>query len=292
MKRLAMHTLVAGCLAAAVGQASATAASSAITSNLSITLSDLNPTDSFTPWLTFAPSQPGVVHNEVRGWGDTLEGYGSDDYVSKPKQDGVLTAGLTTDWSSVGGTLSGASNAAGFTAMSSQGIANSGLDGYGSYLNVVANSSGGNNYFTLSPMTKITFSMTADLKAFTSMGYNLDADMGEYAHARTLLNIGGMVNGISQFDAQEQAVWAYYYVNDDNTVSGVSESWSGTLTVSFYNYGTTATEVLLQSYVATEGQSSVWDGVTPVPEPSTYGMMLGGLALVGAVARRRGKKAA
>jgi hypothetical protein len=27
--------------------------------------------------------------------------------------------------------------------------------------------------------------------------------------------------------------------------------------------------------------------VSPVPEPATYGMLLGGLALVGAVARRR-----
>jgi hypothetical protein len=287
MKRLAMHTLVAGCLAAAVGQASATAASSAVTSNLTITLSDLNPTDSVTPWLKFAPSQPGTVHNDVAGWGDIREVYSSDDYVPNAKYDGVLSADLKTDWSAASGTLNGAATVAGFTGMSSQGIANSGLDGYGAYRNVVANSSGGNNYFELSPMTKITFSMTADLKAFTSMGYNLDADMGEFAHARTLLNLYGTVNGIDQFDAQEQAVWAYYYVNDDNTVSGVSDNWSGTLTVSFYNYGSTATQVLLQSYVATEGQSAVWDGVTPVPEPATYAMMLGGLALIGLARRRR-----
>jgi hypothetical protein len=287
MKRLAMHTLVAGCLTAVVGQASATAASSAVTSNLTISLSDLNPTDSITPWLKFAPSQAGTVHNDVAGWGDEREVYSSDDYMPGAKHDGVLSAGLKTDWSVASGTLNGAATVAGFTGMSSQGIANSGLDGYGDYVNVVANSSGGNNYFVLSPMTKITFSMTADLKAFTSMGYNLDADMGEFAHARTLLNIYGTVNGVDQFDAQEQAVWAYYYVNDDNTVSGVSDNWSGTLTVSFYNYGATATQVLLQSYVATEGQSAVWDGVTPVPEPATYAMMLGGLGLIGLARRRR-----
>jgi len=32
--------------------------------------------------------------------------------------------------------------------------------------------------------------------------------------------------------------------------------------------------------------------VSPVPEPETYGMLLGGLALVGVVARRKAKKAA
>lgn len=286
MKRLAMQTLVAGCLAAAVGQACATATSSAFASNMSITLSDLNPTDSTTPWLTFAPSLPGTVHNDVKGWGDTYENYTTDDYVPKAKQDGVLARDLKTDWSSASSSMTTAANAAGYTSMAALGTADSGLDGYGSYSNV-ASSGGGNNYFVLSPMTKITFSVTVDLKAFTSMGYNLDGDMPEFALARSSLSVGGKVNGIDQIDGFEQAIWAYYYVNDDNTVTGESKDWSGTMSVSFYNYGSTATEVWTQGFVATEGYSAVWDGVTPVPEPATYGMMLGGLALLGFARRRQ-----
>ena len=285
MKRPAMHALAAACLAAAVGPALATASSRARISQMTISLTDLNPTDGTTPWLSFAPSAPATVHNEVKGWGDTFERYSTDDYVPSAKQDGVLSRDLSTAWSAAGGSLTTAANAAGYTAMASQGTANSGLDEFGSYFNIVANGSGGTN-FTLSPMTKISFSVTADLKAFTSMGYNLDGDMDEYAHARTLLNVGGKVNGIDQFDFQERGVLAQYYVNDDNTVSGVSDSWSGILTVSFYNFGATATDVWLQAYATSEGYSAVWDGVTPVPEPSTYAMLLGGLALLGAARRR------
>jgi len=278
--------LAAACLAAAVGPAFATATSSALIGNMTITLGDLNPTDSATPWLSFTPSNPATVHNEVKGWGNEYEHYTTDDYVASAKQDGVLSRLRATDWSSAEGSLTTAANAAGYTAMSSQGRADSGLDEFGKYFNIVANGGGGTN-FLLSANTSITFSVTADLKAFTSMGYNLDGDMDEFAYARTLLNVGGKVNGMDQFDFQERSVIAQYYVNDDNTVSGVSDSWSGTMSVTFYNFGSTATDVWLQAYAMSEGYSAVWDGVTPVPEPSTYAMLLGGLALLGAARRRQ-----
>jgi hypothetical protein len=38
-----------------------------------------------------------------------------------------------------------------------------------------------------------------------------------------------------------------------------------------------------------EGQSAIRDGVSPVPELETYGMMLAGLGLVAAIRRKAAK---
>jgi hypothetical protein len=288
MKRLAMRTLAAACLAVAVGPAFATATSSVFVGNLVITLTDLNLNDGVSPWLSFTPNSVSGLHNEAKGWGDVYESYTRDDYASAPSRDGTLTRQIDTAWSSSSATVNTAANAAGYTAMSAQGTANSGADGYGSYFGQAYNGNGVSE-FKLSANTQVTFSVRADMKASTSMGYNLDADMAEYAYARALLNVGGTINGMWQNDAQEHAVLAEYYVKDDNTVSGVSDSWSGLMSVSFSNTASSVADAWLQGVALTQGQSAVWDGVTPVPEPETYAMMLAGLALVGAARRKSGK---
>lgn len=289
MKRLAMRTLAAACLAVAVAPAFATASSSAVMGNLVITLTDLNLSDGISPWLSFTPNSVSGLHNEATGWGDVYEAYERDDYATAPSQNGTLTRQIDTAWSTSSGTVNTAANAAGFTAMSAQGAAMSGLDGYGRYFSQAYNGNGVSE-FKLSANTQVTFSVLTDLKASTSMGYNLDADMPEYGYARALLNVGGTVNGMWQNDAQELAVLAEYYVNDDNTVSGVSDSWSGMMIVSFANTGSSVADAWLQGVALSEGQSAVWDGVAPVPEPETYAMMLAGLALVGAARRRKSRK--
>jgi hypothetical protein len=63
-------------------------------------------------------------------------------------------------------------------------------------------------------------------------------------------------------------------------------SWKGSLGIGTYSVHVTGlTGDSKASYSATVS-------ALPVPEPETYGMMLGGLALVGVVARRKAKKAA
>lgn len=58
------------------------------------------------------------------------------------------------------------------------------------------------------------------------------------------------------------------------------------------NYGFTVAGHTLQANTAGKYSGNFSLEVTPVPEPETYGMLLGGLALLGAVARRKAKKAA
>jgi hypothetical protein len=285
MKRFVKHTLAVACLAAAAGPAFATASSSAVFGNLVITLTDLNPTDGIAPSLTYITKGQAIVVTEGRSWGDTHDDnqyieYGHD-------QQGTVKSDMLTDWSHSTATVVAARNVAGFTSLSAQGVANSGLDGYGGYYALANGAAPALNLFTLSANTAVTFSVMGSMHVMTSMGYNLDADTGEYAYSDAVINVLGNVNGNFQVDSQERSLYAGFDVRDDNTTFGQSDSWSGQLSVSFYNYGQTDTTAEFQAFVKTEGQSGIWDGVTPVPEPETYAMLLGGLALVGGVARRR-----
>lgn len=284
MKRFVMHTLAMACMAASAGPALAAASSGASFANLIITLTDLDTSDGIAPSLTLNRSGPSFISSQTGGFGDVAESYQFQNYASQ--QGGMFTGETQTAWSSSGGSVDIANSVAGFTSMSAQGIAHSGLDSYGTY-SAVSYASQPSNTFTLSANTSVTFSLMADMHASTTMGYNLEADMGEYASVHAMLNVGGLLNGMYVSDPQERLVAAAFDVLDDNTTTGVSDSWSGLLSTSFVNTGATEASGELQAFIIVDGYSSVWDGVTPVPEPGTYAMLLGGLALLGAAARRR-----
>ena len=284
MKRFVMHTLAMACMAAAAGPALAAASSSAAFANLVITLTDLDTTDGIAPSLTFNLNGPSFIDSRAEGFGDVAESYQFQNYA--PHQGGLFTGETQSAWSSSAGSIMTANSVAGFTSMSAQGVAHSGLDAYGTY-SAAAIGAAPDNSFTLSANTAVTFSVMADMRAMTTMGYNLEADMAEWASAHAMLNAGGMLDGTFVSDPQERYVLAGFDVLDDNTTVGVSNSWSGLLSTTFSNLGPAEASGFLQSFVIVDGYSSVWDGVTPVPEPGTYAMLLGGLALLGFVARRR-----
>lgn len=284
MKRFVMHTLAMACMAAAASPALAAASSSATFGNLVITLTDLDTGDGIAPSLAFNLNGPSFIDSRAEGFGDISESYQFQNYA--PQQGGLFTGETHSAWSSSVGSIMTANNVAGYTSMSAAGAAHSGLDAYGTY-RAASIGATPDNTFTLSANTAVTFSVMANMRASTSMGYNLEADMAEYATSHALLNVGGMVNGMFVTDAQERYIDAGFDVLDDNTTIGVSNSWSGLLSASFSNLSSAEASGFLQTFVIVEGYSAVWDGITPVPEPGTYAMLLGGLALLGVVGRRR-----
>ncbi len=73
-------------------------------------------------------------------------------------------------------------------------------------------------------------------------------------------------------------------INDNPLVTGTYDSATGAFTLSWASYITTAPFANQTGYWILEGTATA---AAPVPEASTYGMMLAGLGLVGFAVRRR-----
>jgi hypothetical protein len=113
-----------------------------------------------------------------------------------------------------------------------------------------------------------TWFFTIDVPSATSFG----AQQTFAASTAAISNFGGELVGYGAFGPA--------------VISGDQQnlSWSGALAAGTYEVHIWGTALIKNTqYTATVS-------ALPVPEPETYGMMLGGLALVGAVAARRKAK--
>lgn len=288
MKSLAFHLLAASVLAGMAHGAAASATSASGLGAVTITLIDLDPDDGIAPSIVFAPdtggNSGGVVAGELRSWTADEEsfrefrsqGFGLASSVS---------AGRETTMASAHGSITGLAGA-GFSALGAQGQAGSGPEARGSYDVTVQSAWAG---FTLSANTAVQFSASGWAQGTTSTGGDPATGWDEAGGALVGL-------GAASFDSDGTLVWdddqhiatASYTLDGAGNVHGDTQSWSGLLSVSFSNASNASADGIFTADARAFGHSAL----APVPEPATGLMLLGGLGVIGAIARRRATKEA
>lgn len=288
MKNLAFHLLAASALAGMAQGAFASATSASGLGAVTITLVDLDPNDGITPSIVFAPdaggNTGGIVSGELRSW------TANDESFREFRSQGVgaassVAAGRDLAMASASGSITGLAGA-GFSALAAQGQAGSGAAARGTY-DVTALSAWAG--FTLSANTAVQFSASGWAQGTTSTGGDPSTGWDEAGGGLVALSVSGPdAGGNIVWDDDEHIATASYTLDGAGNVHGDAQSWSGLLSVSFSN----ATGASAAGFFGAEARAFGHSAVSAVPEPATGMMLLAGLGLVGAIARRRAVKEA
>jgi hypothetical protein len=275
MKRL---VFAAGLLLAASG-AFAAASSSLHINGVTITLTDLDLNDGIDASATMMyDSQPYLN----LGAGGFDPGYSNDAYAGLGTHGASgLSATVGTTIAHSSATIAGQSSIVGYSSIALDGGALSSAIGYGEYGATAAPYTWMN--VQVAANTRVTVTFDASIDVATTVGLDV-AGNSERAMGRVMMAFDGLdADGAYVIDEQSQELVAGYRLDDAGNVFGDSAHWNGQLSVNFSNW--TGSETVASLY--TEGVIGGNSVVSAVPEPATYGMLLGGLALVGALARRR-----
>lgn len=274
---------------AAAASANATSFASASLGPIQIQLIDLNPTDGVTASITFGS---GVSSSS---YGYTYDGNGQSQSLPYIGGNyGVSTASTATTSTSVaftGGTASSIQGATLSVTSQASGLANGGQGYYYGYLTAP-------NYtqFTLSANTAVVFSALGSTSASTTVGVDVTTGHSEYAYSSLYLTVSGsapLSNSGSQSSSDSLSAYAsaigqqtfdpatnqYVY-----SYTGAQDSKNALLSASFMNMTSANKQGSIYAQAYNYGYSSI---AAAVPEPETYAMLLAGLGVIGAVARRR-----
>lgn len=293
MKLVARNALAAACLAALAGPVLADASSSASFGAVTITLIDLDPGDGIAPSLTFNPPASkydggGHIFGEVQSWTPGAE-LNRFEHVGG-KQAMTLADSAQTSMASASASVVGEAGVAGFSAMSARGSAGSDKNAFGMYTSYVeVPYSYANNAFTLSAHTQVVFSVDASVSAAYTLGYAEGGRESEYAYASISFYAGGQGAGGAWLDDLQQRQVSLIFDKDAGAPSGSdSAAWQGAVSASYSNLGAGSADGQFFAQASVGGMSvAAGQPATAVPEPAAYALLLAGLVLTGAAARRR-----
>lgn len=299
MKSIFKQLALAGAIAVAFATpAAAAVSSSAAITDFSVTLFDLNPGDGISPTLTWTDPYGYYAGSYTTAYTYDSNGYGLTGYASNwaalgsgngssatlPQATATATVASSAQTLTPSGILSASGNA---YATPTSGTTTYVANAYEPYYNYTS--------FMLSANTLAVFSATAVTHATTTVGYDWTAGQSESASASASLNVNGQgASGNGSQSSYDTTSSSASYVYDGYTFDPVSGSYQ-------YNYlpmSTTSTATLAGSFVNTSMgdltghmylavQASGSTNVVAVPEPESFAMLLAGLGIIGAIARRR-----
>ncbi|MBB3220525.1 PEP-CTERM sorting domain-containing protein [Pseudoduganella umbonata] len=285
MNYVVSRAALAAFLAVAAAPALADAFSSLTVSNVTVTVIDLDPNDGIAASISFLPDPAiymggALIRGEAQNYGDSLSGPGAQNrtYANSGAWPSTNVANsVQTNLAMQASSVTGSSSGVGFSALSMSGSALSGMgqrSRFWASTNVPGSSSGLLD-FTLSANTQVVFSVDASMSAGTTNAIPWQG-ISESASVTMTLFAGGMAPDAEtplEDIAQQTLI----------VPGGGSDSWNGVLSASFSNLGDASTSGVFGANATIEGVAVL----AAVPEPSTYGMLLGGLGLIGMLGRRR-----